>query len=128
MLGTTTNLTRTFDHNSTLGAGNGGAIACAGIFFAGSLTIRTSTIAFNTAASNGGGISDTIPIALTLQNSTVTGNVALGAKGGGISLDDVYLTGGPPPLTLESCIVSGNSNPTAPDISSAGSVMAGNNA
>src|SRR5205823_2624077 len=33
-LGTVTILNSTFDHNSTLGAGNGGAIACAGFFFA----------------------------------------------------------------------------------------------
>ncbi len=56
-------------------------VAGGGIFNAGSLTIRNSTVSGNTSSNDGGGIASTGP--LNLDSVTVTANSAQGAAGGG---------------------------------------------
>lgn len=106
---------------SSLGAGRGGGILALGNFAAG-ITIRNSTLSGNFASFSGGGIALSGEIGnLTVQNSTFTGNSATGSGsyggGGGIAR-----LNGTPSITLESTIVSGNTNAIRPDIYSKGIV------
>ncbi len=69
------------------GIGNGGGIDNEG----GALTVISSTVAGNTAASNGGGLENGGAARLALVASTVSGNTAPSGVGGGI--DDGGLNG-----------------------------------
>ena len=69
-----------------------------GIFNAGTLTLRDSTVSGNLAERGGGGISSSGP--LTLSHSTVSDNASGDGNGGGISSSG--------PLTLSHSTVSGN--------------------
>jgi parallel beta-helix repeat protein len=66
--------------NSTTGANDGGGIAVSGT---GALTVRNSTVSGNTSAADGGGIYFFSGGSLLLENSTVSGNTAPGPSGGG---------------------------------------------
>jgi len=106
---------------SSQGAGRGGGILALGNFAAG-ITIRNSTLSSNFASFGGGGIALSGEIGnLTVQNCTFTGNSATGSGsyggGGGIAR-----LNGTPSITLESTIVSGNTNAIRPDIYSKGIV------
>jgi hypothetical protein len=98
--------------------GTGGGLYFFGTVGAGKLTVINSTIAGNTSGSYGGGIA--LPFfsgTLTVQNSTITANVASGGSGGGISRPS-----GSGTIAIESSVVSGNTNATATDIFSGGQV------
>jgi predicted outer membrane repeat protein len=71
-----------------------------GIQSEGRMTITSSTLTQNTASEVGGAISSPSTV-LTLIHSTLSGNVA-GSRGGGIMGTE---------LTLENCIVAGNTAP-----------------
>src|SRR5262245_52331124 len=78
------------------GGGSGGAIQVYGVFAAGALTIRNSTISTNKAAIYGGGVNlFAINGTLLVQNSTITGNGA--TTGGGIN---AQVAAAPPVITL----------------------------
>lgn len=95
-----------------VGVGFGGGIRVAGAFGAGALTIINSTISGNTTAADGGGIVLTgVTGTLVVRNTTIAFNTA-GNKGGGIAANTVN-----PAVSLESSIVSKNTNAAAPDIS-----------
>jgi len=105
-------------NKATVGAGGGIDIETGGVDVS---LIRNSTISGNTAATSGGGISlglfYTFAGTLRSENSTVTANIATGGSGGGIArLVGVGL------ISLESSIVSKNSNVPAPDIFTTGKV------
>ncbi len=100
-----------FTSNSVVG--DGGAIH---VVNPGTATIRNTTISSNTAGSDGGGIYVSFNATLNIQNSTITNNVATSGKGGGIGRNTTDVT------TIESSIVYGNTNATAPDLSLPGSV------
>ncbi len=93
---------------NTATVGRGGGIYTSG----GMLTVQNSTISSNTASSDGGGIR-TIQTMATVQNSTISGNTA-GGVGGGISTNTFAPS--PPPVTLQSTIVSGNTAVIGNDI------------
>jgi len=90
-------------------AGHGGGIAMS----SGMLKLLNTTISGNKASGNGGGVAVSGGDSggpLELQNCTITNNSSMG-KGGGIYSNN------PGILDLESCIVAGNINSAAPDIS-----------
>ncbi len=99
------------------GSESGGGILAFGPFAAG-IMIVNSTFSGNSAFSGGGiALNNTISTTnLTIRNSTITANSA-GNLGGGIARMTGVAT-----IAIESSIVAGNVNVTAPDISSAGSV------
>ncbi len=80
----------------------------------GTLTIRNSTIAGNSAAL-GAGLAATIasgPHSLTVQNSTIAGNTAA-TRGGGVSL---AFTGGTFATSFVSTVIARNTAPVGPDV------------
>lgn len=102
--------------NSTI-AGNSAFSDGGGVYLKGqvSANIVNSTISSNTAGGRGGGIAAPLWTGMNqfiLRNSTVTANKANGPSGGGL----FFNTGGPIPNVVSS-IVSGNINLAAPDIS-----------
>jgi hypothetical protein len=94
----------TIQHGSgTGGAGCIGYTTCGGgIFNNGTLTVTNSTVSGNSALGRGGGIMNYYYSTLTVTNSTVSGNSA-SDDGGGI--DNYYST-----LTVTNSIFSGNSS------------------
>jgi len=108
--------------NSTLAAnnagGDGGALFFSGTVTSGSLLVRNSTLSGNTAGSDGGGIAlVSVTGALRVQNSTLTLNRATAGAGGGIGQP-----AGTAGMQIISSILTANSNATAPDIASTGTV------
>lgn len=114
--------------NSTV-SGNTSGNAGGAIYFYDSVNnlgfnIRNSTFSGNKAASGGGILAmETDLLAagkINIQNSTITANDSSGGAGGAIrSLD---ATNSKIPILVESSIISGNTNATAPDISTTGVV------
>lgn len=120
--------------NSTISgntaSGSGGGIVFSGTVGSNGFIIRNSTISGNTAGGEGGGLFINSltphfpPATVSVQNSTITNNVANGTLfgGGGIgeALPNPAIMSAiamlPPTIALQSTIVSGNSNPAAPDI------------
>lgn len=95
--------------------GKGGAIYCNA-----SGSITQSTLSGNSAATDGGAVSLFIHVAsesLVIRNSTITNNSASTGSGGGVRR--VSTIGS---IAIESSIISGNTNASAPDISSSGTV------
>jgi hypothetical protein len=91
-----------------------------GLFFTGTATnavVRNSTISGNLAVAFGGGIGLNGLIGnLAVQNCTITDNSAGStSKGGGVGQ-----TGGSGQLQFESTVISGNINPSAPDVYTTG--------
>ncbi|MBX7104673.1 MAG: right-handed parallel beta-helix repeat-containing protein [Gemmataceae bacterium] len=96
----------TFSNNSTT-TGNGAAVYITG---ATTITVSNSTFSGNNATGLGGALYGTATTAnVTLNNSTIVYNSAAGTNGGGI-----YISGGT--ISIESTIVSDNSNSATPDI------------
>jgi parallel beta-helix repeat protein len=89
----------TLQNGSVAGNLDGGAISVADN---GALTVLNSTISGNTAGDKGGGIYFGDDGTLTLSNSTVSGNVAVGGDGGGISFQDRAT------LVIRDSTISGN--------------------
>ena len=111
--GTLTINSSTIDSNSVVGDGAGGGLVNSGV--TGVLSVFTSTIARNSAAT-GGGIAN---VATTnVQNSTITDNTATVA-GGGVSqgVADFDGTNSVPSLVLEGSVLSANTAPTGQDVS-----------
>ncbi len=98
-------------------AGSGGGILSNNHNSERFINIRNSTLSGNSTSAAGGGIA--IPggtATVSFENTTITGNTATTAGGGiGLAFGAIDLT---------SCIVSGNVNVAAPDISSSGKVTA----
>jgi hypothetical protein len=89
----------TVSGNSTTGMSVGG-----GIFAIGSLSVTSSTIAGNSAFLDGGGISiGGTGSTLTINSSTISGNVATMGSGGGVSTNTTSAT-----VTIDSSTISGN--------------------
>lgn len=84
------------------------------------LTVRNSTISGNTAVQAGGGILAAFNGSVVLQNSTITGNSAGGSFGGG-GVARVYSSSS---ISVDSCIIAGNTHATAPDVFTTGTVFA----
>ena len=91
------------------------------------LNVTNSTISGNTSTGNGGGIFTNAQV--TVRNSTITNNLAMGdgistGIGGGISNFSAE------PVSLGNTIIAGNSAPTAPDfrdtLTSLGNNLVGN--
>ncbi|CAN5411665.1 hypothetical protein BH11PLA2_BH11PLA2_41560 [soil metagenome] len=97
----------------------GGGLNFIGHITTGGFTVLNSTIAGNSSAQSGGGLSlqTFTGESVTVQNSTIVNNTAAIGVGGGILVD--YAT-----LVLTSSIVSGNSNTNAPDVFSYSTVNA----
>jgi parallel beta-helix repeat protein len=106
--------------------GEGGGIYFFGNVRPNGLSIHNSTISGNTAGRGGGGVAlNTVTGQLFVRNSTITGNSTSGTVGGG----GVAVTyGSGTGITVVSSIVSGNTNATAPDILSGGTVNLNNSA
>jgi hypothetical protein len=107
-------------NTSTGGLGvlsHGGGISTVGPIGPGGFIVRNSTISGNTAY-YGGGISVYAPVGIaTIQNATITKNNANSAAGG-------IFKRGTAPMSLTSCIVSGNTVGTvASDIGSVGALI-----
>ena len=103
----------TIDTNMVVGDGAGGGLVNSGV--TGVLSVFTSTIARNSAAT-GGGIAN---VATTnVQNSTITDNTATVA-GGGVSqgVADFDGTNSVPSLVLEGSVLSANTAPAGQDVS-----------
>jgi Right handed beta helix region len=95
--------------------GTGGGLCFTGT--ASNAVIRNSTISGNMAVAFGGGIGLNGLIGnLAVQNCTITDNSAgSSSKGGGVSQ-----TGGSGQVQFESTVISGNINPSAPDVYTTG--------
>jgi len=100
----------------------GGAIYLYGDSFTEKWTVVNSTISGNHATNAGGGIGILFSN-VTVRNTTITANVA-DTKGGGIS----RVNNGIGSIIFESSIISGNSAPAGPDVSSTSSVSAASSA
>lgn len=114
-----------FIENSTISGNKSNGGAGGGLYFfgvpgGGIIHVRNSTISGNTSAQEGGGIAlRNFFVYGTLQiiNSTITNNTAGSVGGGGIAR-----ASGSGTIVIESTVVSGNINATAPDILSSGTV------
>jgi hypothetical protein len=87
-----------------------------GILVAPGLRLQNSTVSGNTAVGFGGGVFVGRQSATEIRNSTITGNVAQAASGGGGLRRDhsTLLGGGPPPLIMVyNSIISGNTSNSA---------------
>jgi hypothetical protein len=111
--------------NSTISGNTAKLLQGGGLFFYGSvstpgLIMQNATFSGNVAHTTGGGIC-LVDLAGTcaVQNVTITNNTAQVGYGGGIAR-----TSGPGTITLESSIVSGNTNVNAPDIYGSGNISA----
>ncbi len=106
---------------TTISGNTDGGVRITGPSATGIVTLRNCTISGNSSSSGIGGVSlIAFNGTLALLNSTVTANSGLGTSSnhaGGIGR-----TSGSAVITIESSIVSGNSHPVAPDISSTGTV------
>jgi len=116
---------------STVSGNTAGGVAGA-IYFYDSVnskgfTIRNSTFSGNKAGSGGGVLTMETDTAasgkITIQNSTFTLNESTGGAGGAIRSTDP--TNSKIPIFIESSIISGNVNATAPDISTTAVVTVG---
>ncbi len=96
--------------------GSGGAVRIASKL-TGTMTVRNSTLSGNSAPSGGAVALAPNKGTLAIRNSTLTLNDADTGTGGAIAR-----TSGGMVITIESSIVSGNTNAGAPDISSIGTV------
>ncbi|MBX7104465.1 MAG: hypothetical protein K1X57_10315 [Gemmataceae bacterium] len=96
-------------------SGNGGGIQLENTF-ASPAIIRNSTIAGNSAATLGGGIClvTFFTGTLSIQNCTIVNNTAT-TEGGGILRSGTFGTSA---ISLASTVISNNSSPVGPDISS----------
>jgi hypothetical protein len=100
----------------------GGGVRFNSSLGSGTLTVRNSTIANNSAATAGGGIGlSAFSGTATIQNCTITGNAVTGTAVNGGGVGRFSGTGG---IALESCIVAGNTSTLGPDIGTAGPVTA----
>jgi hypothetical protein len=115
--------------SSNAASGAGGGIVFSDAIGSSGFAIRNSTISGNTAGGGGGGLyisSLTLfpPGTASVQSSTITNNVAnsttVGGGGIGEEMPNPLIVGPaafyPPTIAVQSTIVSGNSNPLAPDI------------
>jgi parallel beta-helix repeat protein len=115
--------------SSNTASGAGGGIVFSGAVGSDGFTIRNSTISGNTAGGGGGGLYINSleffpPATASVQNSTITNNVAtsttVGGGGIGEAMPNPAILGPAaifsPTIALQSTIVSGNSNPSGPDI------------
>jgi hypothetical protein len=115
--------------SSNAASGAGGGIVFSGAIGGNGFAIRNSTISGNTAGGGGGGLyigGFTLfpPTTAGVQSSTITNNVANSTTVGGGGIGEElpnpailsFVAMYPPTIALQSTIVSGNSNPAAPDI------------
>lgn len=115
--------------NSTISGntatGDGGAFYMYESTNANGITVRNSTFSGNKAGGAGGALafrSDLVTSGtLVIQNSTLTLNSSIGA-GGAIAFISPNVKF---PINVESSVIAGNTNSTAPDISSANKVTVG---
>jgi CSLREA domain-containing protein len=118
--GTLTVTSSTISGN-TVAASSGHQAGGGGIYNQGELTVTDSTISGNTATASGNGGGAGIVnngATLTITDSTISANTADGTAGG------LYINSGT--VNLANTIISGNSEPSAPDLVNGGGTLSYN--